>query len=168
MLYASHSRPEEAMTPEHLALVARIRSSAAALARAVASVPPAKLATRPRESEWSVQETLSHLRNVVLHVQGLRIRRLLYEADPVFADYDESAGRQDDLARAESAAAMVEMTVAEQEQIARILAALPDDRWRRQGRHPELGPMSIELLARRIGEHTEEHTRQIVETARAV
>ncbi len=156
------------MTAQHRALIEQIRASAAALARAVEGVPAGAQARRPREGEWSVQETLIHLRNVVLMVQGLRIRRLLYEADPVFADYDEAEFRAADLARAEPIGDLVQMIVTEQEQIAKLLSHLPDDRWQRQGRHPELGAMSIEFLARRVGEHTAEHARQIAETARVV
>jgi hypothetical protein len=156
------------MTPAHRALIEQIRSSGAALARAVAAVPPAKADQPPRAGEWSVRETLIHVRNVVLMVQGLRIRRLLYEVDPVFADYDEDTARREDLAKAEPIADLAQMTVTEHEQVARLLSTLPDDRWQRQGRHPELGPMSIELLARRMGEHTEEHARQIVDTARGL
>ncbi|MGH2670010.1 MAG: HIT family protein, partial [bacterium] len=33
---------------------------------------------------------------------------------------------------------------------------------------PELGPMSVELLARRVAEHGEEHAAQIAETARTL
>lgn len=156
------------MTGEHRALIDQIRASAAALARAVEGVPAGTQARRPREGEWSVQETLIHLRNVVLMVQGLRIRRLLYETDPVFADYDEAAFRAADLARAEPIGDLSQMIVTEQEQIAKLLSHLPDDRWQRQGRHPELGAMSIEFLARRVGEHTAEHARQIADTARMV
>lgn len=156
------------MTPEHRAIVDRIRSSAAALARAVAAVPPARHGVAPRAGEWSVRETLVHVRNVVLMVQGLRIRRLFYETDPVFADYDEDAFRRADLARAEPAADLVRMIVAEHEQVAALLEGLPDDRWERRGRHAELGPMSIAFLARRMGEHTDEHAGQITETARLV
>jgi hypothetical protein len=101
-------------------------------------------------------------------VYGLRIRRLLYEADPVFADYDEAVFRQEDLGRGERPDDLVRMIVNEHEQIAGLLDGLPDDRWARQGRHPELGPMSIELLARRVVEHTLEHAQQIAETARAL
>lgn len=60
------------------------------------------------------------------------------------------------------------MILAELEQMAKLLATLPDDRWQRQGRHPELGPMSIEFLARRVAEHTAEHAAQISAAARAV
>jgi hypothetical protein len=100
-------------------------------------------------------------------VHGLRIRRLLYERDPVFADYDEEAFRREDLARREPVSELVRTIVAEHEQLARLLQNLPAERWARSGRHPELGPMSIESLARRVGEHTEEHAAQIAEAARA-
>ena len=53
--------------------------------------------------------------------------------------------------------------VAEHEQLARLLQTLPDSDWSRQGQHPSLGVMSIEFLARRVGEHTEEHAAQIAE-----
>jgi hypothetical protein len=156
------------MNPDHRALVDQLRTSATALERAVATVPPGRHGRRPRENEWSVQETLVHLRNVALMVHGLRIRRLLYEPDPVFADYDEAAARQEDLAKDEPIGQLVRMIVAEHGQIADLLATLPDDRWSRQGRHPELGAMSIEFLARRVGEHGDEHARQIADTARMV
>ena len=156
------------MTPEHRELVDRVRASARALVRAVAEVPPGQTSRPPRADEWSVEETLIHLRNVVVMVQGLRIRRLVYETDPVFADYDEAAFRRADLANGEPAGDLVEAIVAELGQIARLLSTLPGDAWRRTGRHPELGPMAIELLARRVGEHTAEHADQIAATARAL
>lgn len=154
------------MSPDHQELIHGIRSSAEALKHAVEAVPAGKHARQPREGEWSVQETLIHVRNVVLMVHGLRIRRLLYENDPLFADYDEAAFRQADLAKAEPISDLVEMVVAEHEQIARLLSTLPDERWQRQGRHPELGVMSIDFLARRVAEHTAEHSLQIAETVR--
>ena len=156
------------MSPDHRAILAHIRSAPAALAEAVAIVPPGQHDRPPRAGEWSVRETLVHVRNVVVMVYGLRLRRLLFEPDPVFADYDEAGFRREDLARTERVEDLVRMITAEHEQIARLLDGLPAERWSREGRHPELGVMSIELLARRVGAHTEEHARQILETVRAL
>jgi hypothetical protein len=156
------------MNPGHRAILGQIRSAPAALRQALATVPPGAHDRSPRPGEWSVRETLVHMRNTVLMVHGLRIRRLLYEADPVFADYDEAAFRAEDLRRSEPLDDLVRMIVHEHEQIAGLLDGLPDDRWARQGRHPELGPMSVEFLARRVAEHSLEHTQQIAETARAL
>jgi hypothetical protein len=146
-------------------IVERLRSSASVVRRAVAEARRDRLAEPPRPGEWSALETLTHLRDVVVHVQALRIRRLLYEDAPTFADFDEERYRRASLARGESADHLLETIVAEHEQLARLLETLPDADWTRDGRHPSLGPMSIELLARRVGEHAEEHAAQITAAA---
>ena len=155
------------MTPEHRALIERIRSSAVVVRRAVEAAPPGRFGVAPRAGEWSALETLTHLRDVVVHVYGLRIRRLFYEAAPVFVDFDEEGYRAASLARGETIEYLLDTIVAEHEQLARLLQGLPDAEWSRQGRHPSLGVMSIEFLARRVGEHAEEHANQIAEATRA-
>lgn len=154
------------MTPEHRALMDRIRSSAAVVRRAVEAAPPGRFGVAPRAGEWSALETLTHLRDVVVHVYGLRIRRLLYEDAPVFADFDEEGYRPASLARGETIEYLLDTIVGEHEQLARLLQGLPDADWSRQGRHPQFGVMSIEFLARRVGEHAEEHAAQISEATR--
>lgn len=156
------------MTPDHREIVRRIRAVPAALHETLVQVPHGAHDRPPRPGEWSVRETLIHTRNTVMMAYGLRIRRLLYEEDPLFADYDEALFRVEDLRRDESVDDLVGMIAREHEQIAALLDGLPDDRWARQGRHPDLGPMSIELLARRAAEHALEHTQQISEIARAL
>ena len=155
------------MTPDHRAILERMRSSAGVVQRAVEGAPPGRFGQSPREGEWSALETLTHLRDVIVHVYGLRIRRLLYEDAPVFADFDEEGYRRARLARGEAVTDLLATVVAEHEQLARLLETLPDADWAREGHHPSLGVMSIEFLARRVGEHAEEHAAQIAEAAHA-
>jgi DinB superfamily len=155
------------MTSEHAALIERIRSSAGVVRRAVETAPPGRFGVAPRAGEWSALETLTHLRDVVVHVYGLRLRRLFYEDAPVFADFDEERYRPASLARGERIEYLLDTVVGEHEQLARLLEAVPDAEWAREGRHPRFGAMSIEFLARRVGEHAEEHAAQISEAARA-
>jgi hypothetical protein len=143
-----------------------MRSSAAVVRQAVEAAPSGRFDQPPREGEWSALETLTHLRDVIVHVYGLRIRRLLYEVTPIFADFDEEGYRRASLARGETATDLLATVVAEHEQLARLLDTLPDADWAREGRHPSLGVMSIEFLARRVGEHAEEHASQIAVAAR--
>jgi hypothetical protein len=150
-----------ASTPEHRALIGRIRSSALVVRRAVEGASRARFDVAPRPGEWSALETLTHLRNVAVHVYGLRIRRLIYEHAPLFADFDEETFRPASLARGESIEYLLATIVGEHEQLARLLEAVPDAEWAREGRHPQFGLMSIEFLARRVGEHAEEHAAQI-------
>lgn len=154
------------VSPEHRAILERMRASAGVVRSALQGVSIDRLDRPPREGEWSALETLTHLRDVVVHVYGLRIRRLLYEEAPLFADFDEEGYRRASLDRGEAAGDLLDTVVAEHEQLARLLRALPDADWSREGRHPSLGVMSIEFLARRVGEHAEEHAAQIAEAAR--
>jgi hypothetical protein len=146
---------------DHRALIERIRAAGESLRQAVQSVPASRHRTAPRAGEWSVLETLVHLRDVVVMIYGLRMRRLVYETNPVFGDYDEARYRTAAMARNPTAEQLVGMIVAEHQQIAGILAELPDAEWGRTGRHPELGEMSIQFLARRVAEHADEHAGQI-------
>jgi hypothetical protein len=154
------------MTGEHRALIERIRSSAGVVRRAVEGAPRGRFDVAPRAGEWSALETLTHLRDVVVHVYGLRLRRLFYEDAPVFADFDEERYRPASLARGERIEYLLDTIVGEHEQLARLLEAVPDAEWAREGRHPQFGLMSIEFLARRVGEHAEEHAAQITAAAR--
>ena len=60
---------------------------------------------------------------------------------------------------------LVAAVVTEHDQIARLLAGLPDAEWARQGRHPTYGALSVERLARQVAEHAEEHAAQIAAAA---
>src|SRR5574341_445407 len=122
-------------SPTHHAILERMRSSAGVVRRAVEAAPREQLARAPRDGEWSALETLTHLRDVIVHVYGLRIRRLLYEDAPVFADFDEEGYRRASLARGEGVGDLLDTIGAEQEQLARLLQTLPDSDWARQGRH---------------------------------
>src|SRR5258705_12641585 len=144
------------MSPEHRVILERMRSSADVVRRAVEAAPPGRFGEPPRAGEWSGLETLTHLRDVVVHVYGLRIRRLLYEDAPVFGDFDEEGYRRASLARGEAVRRLLDTILAEHEQIAPLLQTLPDADWSRQGRHPSLRLVSIEFLARPGGEHSEE------------
>lgn len=151
-------------SPEYQDVISRIRASAKTLKQAVEAVPAGTYDRQPLDGEWSVRETLIHVRNVVVMVYSVRIRRLCYETDPLFADYDEAKYRKASLERPEPVDDILQMIVTEHEQIARLLSSLPDEVWQRQGRHPELGPMTIDSLARLVADHAEEHALHVADT----
>lgn len=153
------------LSPEHRAILERMWSSAGIVERAVDAARSGRFTQPPSEGEWSALETLIHLRDIVIHDYGLRIRRLLYEDAPLFTDFDEEGYRRASLEREEKEDDLLKTIIAEHEQLARLLQTLADEAWLRQGRHPSLGVMSIEFLARRVGEHAEEHAAQIAAAA---
>jgi hypothetical protein len=149
------------LTSEHRAILEQIRSSADIVQRAVNAAQSGCSNESTCEGEWSALEIFIHLRDVVIHAYGLRIRRLLYEHAPAFADLDEDSYCRASLTRDETVSDILAMIVAEHEQLVRLLKVMPDAEWLRQGRRPLLGAMSIEFLARRVGEYAQEHAKQI-------
>jgi len=82
---------------------------------------------------------------------------LTSERRAILKQIQSSAG----LARRETAGDLLAMIVDEHKHLRRLLKSLPNPEWLRQGHHPLLGVMSIEFLARRVGEHAKEHATQI-------
>lgn len=156
------------MNPEHKKILDDIQATAETLRSTFEGIPAALVDQRPAPEEWSVTETLVHMRNVVMLVYGLRLRRLLHEDETTFANYDEGNNLLSASRPQLPAAEIVEMIVTDHQQTVRLLKALPEEDWKREGRHPEFGLMSIEFLARRIALHAGEHVQQIVDTYKAL
>lgn len=156
------------MNPKHREILEDIITATETLRRTVEAIPADLLDQRPDPDEWSVTETLVHIRNVVALVYGMRIRQLLFQDDPTFANYDEerhflSASRQQ-LPVAE----ILDMIETEHQQTVRLLSTLSEEDWQHQGHHAQYGAMSIEFLAQRFARHAAEHTQQIVDTFKAL
>jgi hypothetical protein len=152
------------MNPEHKKILEEIDASAEELRRTVEAIPAALLDQRPQPEEWSVIEILVHVRNVVMLVYGMRIRQLLFQDEPVFANYEEEHHLLSASKNQMSAAEILEMIETDHQQTVRLLKALPEQEWQRQGYHPEFGAMSVEFLARRFIQHAADHTQQIAHT----
>jgi hypothetical protein len=118
--------------------------------------------------EWSVRQVLVHTRDVAVFAYGLRIRRLIAETDPVFQPYDEDEFRAAHPDAGESASDVAHVIATEHEMAARLLDALPDGDWQKQGSHPEFGTRTLEFFATRLAEHGEEHAAQIAEIAKSL
>ena len=149
------------MNTEHQQLIHRIRASAAAIEQAVAALPAATHSATPQPGEWSVKQVLLHTRDVVMLAYGLRIRRLLFETDPIFTNYDEDEYRQLNPGDTVGIAAIVHMISTEHDLLAHVLSELPDDAWQRSGHNAEGVVRTIEFFAQRTAAHAEEHAAQI-------
>lgn len=149
------------MNSEHQQLVQRIRASATAIQQAVAALPPSGRATPATSGEWSARQVLLHTREVAMLAYGLRIRRLLFESNPVFASYEEDDYHAANPSDGDSLDDIVHMLAAEHDLIARLLNTLPDDAWQRSGRQADGSTRSIEYFAQRTAAHAEEHAAQL-------
>lgn len=153
------------MNETHQAIIEQLRTLGQSLEELVWSIPEKHLSERPENDAWSIKEIISHTRNVAMLAYGLRIRRLAYEVDPLFADYDEDSPLLRELSDEQPAKESVRMIHAEHDLIADLLSLLPEGAWQRAGRHKTRGSLTIEFLAQRIVAHAQEHYQQIEKTA---
>jgi hypothetical protein len=141
-------------------LIRRYAEGPARLKAALAAVPAEARQWRPAPGEWSAHEVVVHCADSETNAAA-RIRYLVAEPDPVVLGYDEAgwARRFDYHAHPiEPALALVEAvrgnTVA-------LLRRLPEEAWRRVGRHTESGRYGSEDWLITYAEHLEVHARQI-------
>jgi uncharacterized damage-inducible protein DinB len=152
------------MLQNQLEIIERIRKSTQDLTDVIEPIPDSMITRKPEEKEWSILDTVIHVRNVAMFAYGLRIRRLVHEVDPLFANYHEDSDRLADMKQSQPVREVVEMIAAEHRAISQILSLLSEEAWERSGRHSESGRLSIDFLARRLADHAEEHVQQIRDT----
>src|SRR5712691_6794715 len=128
---------------EREALIQRYADGPAQLKDALARVPAEALTWRPKPGEWSAHEVVAHCADSETNAAA-RIRYLTAEPDPVVLGYNEAewARRFDYHSHPlEPALAVVEAVRAN---TAVLLRRLPEEAWRRVGRHTESGRYSAE------------------------
>jgi hypothetical protein len=145
---------------EREALIARYADGANEVERAIRDIGRKAFDRRPPDGSWNAREVLHHLADSEM-TSAIRIRRLLFEDEPVIGGYDEAgyavafhyADRPIEPALAALRAAR-STTV-------QILQGLDDAAWARQGTHTESGPYGVEDWLRIYAGHAHEHADQI-------
>ena len=145
---------------ERQALVERYAEGADEVDRALAEIGRDAFDRRPPDGSWSAREIVHHLADSEM-TSAIRVRRLLFEDDPLIAGYDEAgyarAFRYADrpMEPALSAFRAARATTVQ------ILATLDEAAWSRGGTHSESGPYGVEDWLRIYARHAHEHADQI-------
>lgn len=130
------------------------------LKAALARVPEEGRMWRPAPGKWSVHEVICHCADSETNA-AMRIRYLLAEKDPMIVGYDQDVWAitlnyyNHPL---EPALAAVEAVRAN---TLALLRRLPEEAWKKQGRHTESGRYTAESWLVIYSEHLEKHTNQI-------
>jgi hypothetical protein len=145
---------------ERQRLIAQYADGPNEVERAIRDIGRHAFDRRPPDGSWSAREVIHHLADSEM-TSAIRVRRLLFEDDPVIGGYDEAgyaiafhyADRPIEPALAALRAAR-STTV-------QILERLGEAAWSRQGTHTESGPYSVEHWLRIYAGHAHEHAEQI-------
>jgi uncharacterized damage-inducible protein DinB len=124
---------------------------------------------RPIPGKWSVHEIVIHLTDSEC-LGAVRIRQALGDDGRArFPGYDENrwaaALRYQDRSPAVRATALA-LFRAQREASAELFAAASPEEWRREGIHPEWGPVTLRQLLELYADHGERHLEQILERRR--
>jgi uncharacterized damage-inducible protein DinB len=147
------------MTP-YASLIDQYAAGAELLREAVAGMTPVQLDAAPIPGKWSTRQVVCHIADFE-PVYADRMKRVIAEQEPIFfgGDPDLFAARlayeQRDVEEE------LQLVQAVRSHVARILWTLAPDDFKRQGRHSEDGPHSLETLLERITEHIPHHVRFI-------
>jgi hypothetical protein len=147
-------------------LIEAYRTGPVLIRDALRGIEDRLLDQRPAQGEWSIREICHHVVDAEV-IAAARLRRLLAEAAPSIAPYDEAEfARRLHYERPLDSA--LDLLAASRNANADLLEVLLDADWARQGTHPEFSIYSVEYLVRRSEEHCSKHAVQIRQTFAAV
>ena len=140
--------------------VREIEAAPARVRAAVAGLGDAQLDTPYREGGWTVRQVVHHIPDSHLNAY-VRFKLALTEREPTIKPYEEAQWAE----LPEARRGPIEMSLRLLEAVnARWLAcirALPDDRFRRAFRHPELGVMTLDEQLAMYAWHGRHHVAHI-------
>jgi uncharacterized damage-inducible protein DinB len=137
------------------------------LRRAVAGLNGSQLIARPVAGMWSILEVVCHLADSE-QAWCHRMKRVIAEERPLLIGYDESRFAASLVYQESELAHELDLIESMRVQMARVLRAIPESTWERQGVHSERGLMSLSEMVRAEVEHIPHHIRFIVAKRRAL
>jgi len=144
----------------HQDLVERLNATPTTLRGEVAGLPEAMLTYRPGDDEWSIKEVCGHLCDDA-RFRHQRLFAMINLEGPRLQPWDEEEQLR---ARKPQAAAINDLLAefaAQRAETVAMLADLVHWNWARQGRHEQLGRLSVRQLVDRAISHDEAHLQQI-------
>ncbi len=131
------------------------------LARAFEGVSAAEAAEAGPDGTFGPVEQCWHLADLEREGFGLRIRRLLSEAEPRLPDFDGSAIARQRAYRSRSLAEGVAAFEAARRGNLAALAAVREEEWTRGGTQDGVGPVALCDIPAMMAEHDAGHRREI-------
>jgi hypothetical protein len=153
-------RPESVTPADRAAAIAAIAEMPGKLSKALKGLDAKQLATPYREGGWTVQQLVHHIADSHMNA-FIRIRLALTEDWPTINAYDEKAWAMLHDSTAAPAGWSVGLIEGLHGRWVMLLESLKGEQWARGVKHPERGPMSLELATLLYGWHSKHHVAHI-------
>jgi hypothetical protein len=149
------------------AAASMLRASAAAIVATARNTPDEILTFLPGPDEWCVKDVIGHLIEAERRGFAGRIRVILEKAAPALEGWDPAEvarGRHDVVKDVET---LVGELLALREAGAALVAGLAPEDFRRVGRHPKVGDLSVRDVLQEWVYHDANHLKQILSNVQA-
>ena len=147
-------------TAERAALIQRYADGPRRLRAVFDAVPAEARQWQSKPGEWSAHEVICHCADSETHAAS-RIRILASEKTPLILGYDQDAWARDFDYHNHPVDVALATVDAVRANTVPLLHRLPEEAWRKEGRHTESGRYTAEDWLRIYAEHLEIHSRQI-------
>lgn len=152
--------PNQILLAEQLRITEALKSIPGKAAREVEGLSEEQLRFRPADGEWSIKEVCGHLRDFA-EIDDQRLRRMATQERPLLPGYDqEQLMREHNYQEADIRTILEELS-AHRLRTVELLSELVHANWARQGRHTEVGTLSIRQKTERLIAHEESHLEHI-------
>jgi hypothetical protein len=142
-------------------LLAQLAHTPVQLAELIDGLPQDSVRLRPTPDEFSVVESVCHLRDIELEGYTIRIRRLLSESHPGLPDIDGARlAIERDYNRQDLQEALMTFTRARQENVSSLSEASVSA-FEREGDLEGVGKITLEKLLEMMCEHDEGHVDEL-------
>jgi DinB superfamily len=153
------NRPKKITPHERMAAIAALAELPAKLTEALEGLDSEQLDTPYRDGGWTVRQLVHHIADSHMNA-FVRVRLALTEDWPTITPYDEKAW-----AMLHDSAAPVAWSVGLLHNLharwVMMLESLADEQWARGVKHPENGPVTVELSTLLYAWHSRHHVAHI-------
>jgi DinB family protein len=142
-------------------LLVTLESTPALLERASSGLSSAQVSRRPAGGGFSLLENVWHLADLEKEGFGTRIRRLLSEDEPTFANFDgERIARERRYQDRDLSEGLAAFASARRRNIEKLRGVARGD-WKRRGTQDQVGKITLSDIPRKMAEHDRSHTQEI-------
>jgi hypothetical protein len=152
-------RPETITADDRVSAIATLAELPEMLRNAVEGLDSSRLNMPYREGGWTVRQLVHHIADSHMNA-FMRLRLALTEDWPTIKTYDEKAWAtlRDSAAPVEWSLELIESLHA---RWVMLLQSLSEEQWQRGFRHPENGPMTLDVMTLMYAWHSLHHVAHI-------
>ena len=143
-------------------LLERLASQPDEAARLLARLPEPDWQARTLPSGHTPHQELAHVRDLELLAFQPRVRRILAEPGPQLEPFPNHRWADYRYQASEPPAHIAAEWTGARRELVRVLRALPDEFWARQGFHPPTGHRTAQWWVEHLYGHAADHLRAIV------